>query len=92
MAQQRPRRDVRGKYQPLYTHLCNLRAREWRTTFSEIEAILGSALPVSARKRDEWWGNERNSGSRQCRAWMFAGWKAAELDRVRETLLFYRSP
>ena len=90
MAQQPPR----GKYQPLYAHLCNLRSKEWRATFGEIEAILGSALPPSARKpkRNAWWGNERNSGGRQCRAWILAGWKTAEVDRERETLLFYRSP
>ena len=91
MAQQYPQGEVWGKYRPLYTHLCNLRTRQWRTTFAEIEEILGSALPPSAHKPNSWWGNELNSRSRQCRAWIFAGWKTAEVDRESKTLLFRRS-
>ena len=40
---------VRGKYQRLYTHLCGLTAREWQTSFGEIESIIGFELPASAR-------------------------------------------
>ncbi len=92
MAQQRPRTEVRGKYQPLYTHLCNLRTGEWQTTFGEIEAILGSALPPSARLYDWWWANEGASGHVQARAWDVAGWETAKVDLQGETLLFRRLP
>ena len=31
----------RGKYRRLYEHLCGLRTGEWRTSFGEIESIIG---------------------------------------------------
>lgn len=92
MAQQPPWREVQGKYQPLYTHLCNLRTREWRTTFNEVEAILGFSLPASAREHRPWWANQRDGGHSHARAWLFAGWDTAEVDLERETLLFRRLP
>ena len=36
---------IRGKYGKLYTHLPALGLKEWRTTFSEIESIVGFELP-----------------------------------------------
>ena len=40
---------MRGKYQRLYTYLRSLQAPEWRTSFREIEAVVGFELPPSAR-------------------------------------------
>ena len=41
---------ARGKYAPLYRHLLSAcPVQEWRTTFGELEAILGFRLPDSAR-------------------------------------------
>ena len=50
---------IRGKYHRLYTHLCSRPAREWRTTFREIESIAGFDLP-SARLPRPWWSNQRS--------------------------------
>ena len=36
---------VRGKYQRLYTHLRSLQTEEWRTSFGEIESVIGFELP-----------------------------------------------
>ena len=81
-----------GKYQRLYTHLFNLQTREWRTTFGKIEAILGFALPTSARRHRPWWANQRDGGHSHALSWMVAGWETADVDLKGETLLFRRLP
>ena len=32
---------IRGKYQRLYTYLTSLQVSEWRTSFNEVEAVIG---------------------------------------------------
>ena len=67
---------IRGKYQRLYTHLCGLRAEEWRTSFGEIESIIGFELPPSARLHRPWWANQGiGNGHSQAVAWSVAGWE-----------------
>ena len=82
---------VRGKYQRLYTHLRTLQSREWRTSFGEIESIIGFELPASARLHRPWWANQSHgNGHSQSLAWSVAGWETAEVDMKTETLLFRR--
>ena len=82
---------ARGKYRKLYAHLCSLHGQEWRTSFSEIEAILGFQLPTSARLHRPWWGNQSNgNGHSQSLAWTLAGWETAHVDMDAETLLLRR--
>ena len=83
----------RGKYQRLYTHLYGMEAHEWRTSFSEIESVMGFELPASARLHRPWWSNQAGSnGHSQALAWSAAGWETAEVDMAAETLLFRRKP
>ena len=82
---------ARGKYQRLYTHLCGLRTREWRTSFGEIESIVGFELPPSARLHRPWWANQSaGNGHSQALAWGVAGWETADVDMDAETLLLRR--
>lgn len=85
---------ARGKYAPLYRHLCALveaGETEWRTRFSEIEAILRFELPSSARKWFAWWANQKQGGSHShALAWQAAGWRTREVDLGDETLVFVR--
>ena len=82
---------ARGKYRRLYTHLCGLRTQEWRTSFGEIESIIGFELPASARLHRPWWANQSaGSGHSQALAWGVAGWETAEVDMDSETLLLRR--
>ncbi len=82
---------VRGKYQRLYQHLCNLPYQEWRTSFGEIESIIGFDLPPSARTHRPWWANQKeSSGHSQALAWTAAGWETAEIDMGAESLLLRR--
>ena len=84
---------TRGKYQRLYTHLCSLTTREWRTSFSEIESIIGFELPASARLHRPWWSNQTSgNGHSQALAWSAAGWETAEVDMDAETLLLRPKP
>jgi hypothetical protein len=84
-----PDRGLGGKYTKLRFYLVAHPRREWRTTFSNIESILGFELPASARASSGWWTN-KNSNRRysQVVAWSAVGWETAEVDMVAETLLF----
>ena len=83
----------RGKYQRLYTHLCGLTTDEWRTSFGEIESVIGFPLPTSARLHRPWWSNQTGgNGHSQALAWSAAGWETAEVEMDAETLLLRRKP
>ena len=84
--------EFRGqKYRKLYAHLCGLTDREWRASFSDIEAVIGDNLPPSARRHRAWWSNHSGDNIlRQARAWISAGWETADVDMDAETLLFRR--
>ena len=84
---------ARGKYAPLYRHLLSARSEgEWRTSFGELEAILGFRLPDSARLHRPWWSNSRRgSGHSHALAWQAAGWRTREVNIEAETLVFARS-
>ena len=80
---------MRGKYAPLHRHLSNLDAREWATTFREIERILGAKLPASARTYREWWAN--HGGNPQGKAWVDVGWKVEHVNLRTERVVFRRT-
>ena len=84
---------ARGKYAPLYRHLlCARPEPKWRTTFGELEAILGFRLPDSARLHRPWWSNsKKGSGHSHALAWQAAGWRTREVDIEAGTLVFARS-
>ena len=83
---------ARGKYAPLYRHLLSANAGlEWRTTFGEVESILGFRLPDSARLHRPWWSNsKKGNGHSHALAWQAAGWRTREVDIEAETLVFAR--
>ncbi|WP_419165806.1 DUF7662 domain-containing protein [Candidatus Palauibacter sp.] len=82
----------RGKYAPLYAHLCARGGHEWRTTFSKLERILGFGLPGSARIHRPWWSNPgRSGGHSHAFSWVAAGWRTKSVDMEAETLIFVRS-
>ena len=83
---------ARGKYSALYRHLLSTcPAPEWRTTFGEVESILGFRLPDSARLHRPWWSNsKKGSGHSHALAWQAAGWRTREVNIEAETLVFAR--
>lgn len=80
----------RGKYAPLFHHLSSLKQPEWRTSFAELQSILGFDLPDSARLYRPWWANGKKAGHSQSMAWMMADWKTSDVDLDAETLTFVR--
>ncbi len=62
--------------------------------FTEIEKILGFALPASAFKYPAWWANQKvertNGNHTNAVAWINAGWESAELDLSRRQVKFIR--
>ena len=82
---------ARGKYAPLYTHLSVRVGGAWRTTFFELERILGFELPPSARIHRPWWSNPgRSGGHSHALAWTAAGWRTKSVNLESETLTFVR--
>lgn len=56
-------------------------------SFMDIETILESPLPKSARTSSAFWSN-RTSGALQAKAWMDAGYHAIEIDIPNEKVTF----
>ena len=82
---------ARGKYAPLYRHLSTRAGSRWRTTFSEVEKILGFELPASARLYRPWWANQKkDAGHSHALAWQAAGWTTRKVDLEAEALVFAR--
>lgn len=77
-----------SKYDRLRRHLNVRTAGSVVMSFREIETILGSKLPASARKYSAWWANEEGETSHvQARAWMDAG-RRATVNLTAETVEF----
>ena len=79
-----------GKYDPLRDYLMGLRGDRWRASFKEIEDLIGSPLPPSARNHRPWWANDEGSLRVQAHAWLRAGWQTADVDMARERVTFER--
>lgn len=78
-----------SKYWSLFDHLRRNQQDELTMTFSEIETLLGSDLPPSARSHRGWWSN-RSVGAVQAAAWMEAGYHVEEIDLEEESVTFHK--
>lgn len=76
-----------SKYFPLYKFLQQNEGAPVSLTLGEIEQLLGTTLPGSARSRAGWWSN-RTSGAVQASAWMDAGYHVKAVDLAAETVQF----
>jgi DNA-binding transcriptional regulator YiaG len=80
-----------SKYQPLLDALRQSEQAHVTLTFAAIEALLGEALPPSARSKRGWWSN-RSKGALQATAWMSAGYLMAAIDLDNEQVTFTKPP
>ena len=78
----------RSKYDPLYHHLANSPETVIALSFSEIERILGFALPASARRYQAWWANEREGTHSHARSWLEASYGTQGVDLNAQTVRF----
>ena len=76
----------RSKYDPLYDHLANNPETVIALSFSEIERILGFALPASARRHQAWWANEREGTHSHARSWLEASYGTQSVDLNAQTV------
>ncbi len=75
-----------GKYDRLTTYLLRRPDKIWHATFEEIESVLRSRLPPSARLYKLWWWN--GGQGRQSYGWRNAGWRAEGVDLKSEEVTF----
>jgi hypothetical protein len=83
-----------AKYDPLEGFLNSLpyQTDSTQLTFEEIEDMIGSTLPKSARNYSAWWANQTNVLNRpQARAWTDAGFEVFEVNLRTERITFHRS-
>lgn len=78
-----------SKYQPLREHLARLEDVVWAAKLDEVEEIIGSTLPKSAREHRTWWANSGGSLVHQ-NAWLDAGWRVERTDLNRDVIVFRR--
>lgn len=76
-----------SKYFNLYNNLRLCGDKQITLSFKEIEAIIESALPPSARQNKEYWSN-RGKGGVQAAAWMDAGFHVTDVDLQSEEVQF----
>lgn len=79
-----------SKYFPLYAYLQEHAGAPVTLRLAEIEQLLGTRLPGSARTRVGWWSN-RSRGAVQAAAWMDAGYHVVAVDLAAETIRFEKA-
>ncbi|HFL3236791.1 TPA: hypothetical protein ACG3KH_004230, partial [Clostridioides difficile] len=77
-----------NKFDPLEEYLKS--KVEITLTLEEIEEILGSELPPSAKNDPTYWGNSTHESRTQARAWLKAGWKVKS-KQLPESITFVRN-
>jgi len=79
-----------AKYDPLRDYLVARAEALVKLSFSEVEGIIGAALPASARQYQAWWANEASGNHVEARAWLDAGYRTAKLDLNAQVVEFHR--
>jgi hypothetical protein len=82
-----------SKYDGLADHLRRQGGTRHTMSFAEIEVLIGTSLPSSARSRLAWWDNDRSPANRHVQSkfgWLAAGWVVESRDLDRETVTFRR--
>src|SRR6202790_918480 len=81
-----------GKYQLLYQYLEKRFANTVVLTLTQIEDLLGFALPESAHIDQQWWANDADDGQRdsQSRSWTLAS-RTATPNLQAQTVAFERA-
>lgn len=75
------------KYYPLFAYLKVQAQDELILSVTEVEQLLGVALPPTARTQRAWWSN-RSTGAVQSRAWIDAGYHVLKIDLEQQKLTF----
>jgi len=79
-----------GKYEPLTEHLRRLDRDRIEMTFAQIQDVIGTKLPSSAKLYRAWWSNNP-SNSVMTTAWRDAGFRSEQVDMNAGTVVFSRT-
>ena len=79
-----------SKYTPLGNYLRRQGATEVPLSFSDIERIVGSALPPKAKGHRAWWSNNPTNNV-MTKIWLDAGFQTERVDMAMERLVFRRA-
>jgi len=83
-----------SKYTPLEKYLTYSKTYNTvlKMNFSEIEKIVGEALPESAYRDADWWTKEEFESSDQTPPWTNAGWKVDGVNFEKKRVTFSVAP
>ena len=79
-----------SKYDPLGAYLKTRQTAEVPMSFSEIEAVIGAALPPKAVNHPAWWSNN-TSNNTMTKVWLEAGFRTERVDVCGRRLVFRRA-
>jgi hypothetical protein len=79
-----------GKYEPLKRYLESRSDDSWPAHLSDIEHVLGFALPASAYKYYAWWANETSGTHSHAKSWQEAGWNTRDVNLEDNFVRFER--
>lgn len=80
----------RSRYAALANWLAGQKAERVLFTFEQIEMLIRSPLPDSARQLRAWWANDR-VGHTHSILWLEAGWKVVYVDLDEGQIIFART-
>lgn len=78
-----------SKYDGLYRFLAEASGDALHLSFAEVERMIQSQLPASARRSHAFWSN-RKRGAVQASAWISAGFRVVSVDLELKTVAFER--
>jgi hypothetical protein len=83
---------IPNKYSPLEQYLRDLPVNQEEAviTFEQIERILKTSLPTSAREDASWWGNQAKGFTVEIISWMNAGWLVDQVNLWEKWVKFVR--
>lgn len=81
--------NKKNQYATLVDYLERQVENTVRLSFNEIETIMGTPLPPSARKHAAWWANDKSHS--HC-IWTDVGWRTNKLDLRGEMISFEKLP
>jgi len=83
------RKKINSRYCPLADWLAEKPDDQILLTLEEIEGIINSPLPMSARSHRAWWANDK-AGHTHSRLWMNAGWRTTYINLQEGQIGFTR--
>jgi DNA-binding transcriptional regulator YiaG len=79
-----------SKYHPLFEYLQRQEQETVSLSFSDIEMVMDSLLPASARTRKNWWSNRDSASALQAGAWIRAGYHVEAVDLHHQMVTFQK--